>query len=226
MNRTKLAIAALGLALISNPASAFFIDSVNDSLGFSWNYSGGGYNLTGVGTMTATALSSNSLTLQISLTNNTVAASNNNARLTAFGFGINPNATGVTFSDGNDAGMVGASLSAIPSLKEIEVCAFGGVNCPGGSNGGVFANGASDTFSLILTGAAGAFTNGVTIEPLGYKYQTNVGSFEFSCSTGSNGQYCGGGSVSVPEPGSLALLGGLAVAAYATSRRRRSSLNT
>jgi len=222
MNRTKLALAALGLALLSSPASAFFVSQVNDSLAFSWSYLGGGYDLTGVGTMKATALSSSSLTLQISLTNNTVAASSNNARLTAFGFGINPDATGVTFSDSSDGGMVDASLDAIPSLKEIEVCAFGGNNCPGGSNGGIFANGASDTFSLII---AGAFGSGATIEPLGYKYQTNVGSFEFSCSTAGD-QYCGGGSVSVPEPGSLALLGGLMVAGYATTRRRRSSLNT
>ncbi len=176
MTRTKLAIAALGLALASSHASAFFIDNAGDSLNFSWSYAGGGYNLTGAGTMTATALSSGSLTLQVSLTNNTVAASGNNARLTAFGLGIDPDATGVNFADASDGGMIDASLHKIPSLKTIEVCVFDGPNCSGGGNGGIFANGASDTFSLIITGT---FANGVTIDSLGYKYQTKYGSFEF-----------------------------------------------
>jgi hypothetical protein len=218
MSRTKVAIAALGLALASSPASAFFIDNAGDSLNFSWSYAGGGYNVTGAGTMTATALSSGSLTLQISLTNTTVAPNANDARLTAFGLGIDPDATGVTFSDASDGGMINASLDNIPSLKTIEVCAFGGPNCSGGGNGGIFANGASDTFSLTITGA---FANGATIDPLGYKYQTDDASpYEFSCSTTSTTGQCGGGRT-VPEPGSLALLGVTAVAC-ATIRRRRS----
>ena len=221
MSRAKSAIAALGLALASGHASAFFIDNAGDSLNFSWSYAGGGYNLTGAGTMTATALSAGSLTLQFLLTNNTTAASGVDARLTAFGLGIDPDASGVTFSDATDGGMVDASLDSIPSLKTIEVCAFGGPNCSGGGNGGIFANGASDLFSLTITGA---FANGVTIDPLGYKYQTNVGSFEFSCSTTSTTGQCEGGRT-VPEPGSLALLGAIA-AAYVTTRRPRSPLIT
>ena len=217
MSRAKLAIATLGLALASGHASAFFIDNAGDSLNFSWSYAGGGYNLTGAGTMTATALSPGSLTLQILLKNNTTAANGNDARVTAFGLGIDPDATGVTFSDANDGGMINASLDSIPSLKTIEVCAFGGPNCSGGGNGGIFANGASDLFSLTVTGA---FANGVTIDPLGYKYQTDHGSFEFSCSTTSTTGQCGGGRT-VPEPGSLALLGAIATA-YVTTRRRRS----
>ena len=221
MSRAKSAIAALGLALASGHASAFFIDNAGDSLNFSWSYAGGGYNLTGAGTMTATALSAGSLTLQFVLTNNTTAASGVDARLTAFGLGIDPDASGVTFSDATDGGMVDASLDSIPSLKTIEVCAFGGPNCSGGGNGGIFANGASDLFSLTITGA---FANGVTIDPLGDKYQTNVGSFEFSCSTTSTTGQCEGGRT-VPEPGSLALLGAIA-AAYVTTRRPRSPLIT
>jgi hypothetical protein len=221
MSRSKLAIAALGCALASGDASAFFVDSAGDSLNFSWSYAGGGYNLTGAGTMTATALSAGSLTLQVLLTNNTTAASGIDARVTAFGLGIDPDASGVTFSDANDGGMIDASLDSIPSLKTIEVCAFGGPNCSGGGNGGIFANGASDLFSLTITGT---FANGVTIDPLGYKYQTDVGSFEFSCSTTSTTGQCRGGRT-VPEPGSLALLGAIA-AAYVTTRRRRSPLIT
>src|SRR4030095_6478957 len=150
MNPKNLRVAALGLALASGHASAFFIDNAGDSLNFSWSYGGGGYDLTGAVAMTATALSSDSLTLQISLTNNTLAPSANNARLTAFGFGIDPDATEVTFTDASDGGMLNASLHKIPSLKTIEVCVFGGPNCSGGGNGGIYANGASDTFSLLI----------------------------------------------------------------------------
>ena len=91
-------------------------------------------------------------------------------RLTAWGFGIDPNATSVSFGDaqGADGGMVNASLSAIPSLSLIEVCAFGGVNCPGGANGGILG-GANDSFSLTLTGTWGA---SVGLDPIGVKYQT------------------------------------------------------
>ena len=219
MSSSRLAIAALGLALASSHASAFLIDHVGQSLGFSWSYVGGEYALTGTGTITAAGFGDNSLTLQFWLRNNTVADSGVDARLTAFGFGIDPNTTGVTFyDDPNDGGMISAALDNIPSLKTIEVCVFGGRNCAGGANGGIFANGASDIFSLKLTGD---FAKGATIDPLGYKYQTDDGSYEFSCSTTSRNYQCSGGSVvSVPEPGTLALVG-VAVAGLGFARRRK-----
>jgi hypothetical protein len=219
MSCSRLAIAALGLALASSHASAFLIQNAYDSFDFSWSYFEGEYDLTGTGRITAAGFTDNSLTLQFSLTNSTLADSGGDARLTAFGFGIGPNATKVTFfDDPNDGGMMSAALDNIPSLKTIEICVFGGRNCAGGANGGIFANGASDIFSLKLTGD---FAKGATIDPLGYKYQTDDGSYEFSCSTTSRNYQCSGGSVvSVPEPGTLALVG-VAVAGLGFARRRK-----
>jgi len=212
MGCVRLAIVLLVLALPSSNASALFINTTYQSFGFSWSYFEGEYDLTGTGTMTVVGIEDNSLTLQFSLTNQTDEV---DARLTAFGFGINPDVTGVAFFGNPNDGMVGASLDKIPSLKTIEVCAFGGQNCAGGANGGILGDDKNDTFSLKLTGD---FTKDATIDPFGFKYQTDDGSYEFSCSTTS--QYCGGGISSIPEPGSLALVG-VAVAALSLAKRRK-----
>jgi hypothetical protein len=158
--------------------------------------------------MTASGFSSGSLSLLITLNNTSPVLTN---RLTVFGFGINPNVVdpagpsdGVTFSDAADGGMVDAKRDNIPSLALIEVCAFSGPNCSGGGGGGI--NGlASDTFTLALNGTWGT---SVDIDPIGFKYQTGLGSFEFTTGQGclgANAQigFCG---TTVPEPSSLPML--------------------
>jgi hypothetical protein len=230
-------VAALFAVVAAGNAHAIPISS-GGIYNFSWLSTGGGYTLTGNGTIIAGAFTTNSILLTISLTNNTQTnnpvgtdPTGNNARLTAWGFGINPNATGVSFSDpqGSDGGMIGASMDSIPSLPAIEVCAWGGVNCAGGANGGIFANGNSDVFNLTLTGdfttSEGSILTSVNIQPLGYKYQTNNGSFEFSCTTpppGTESSCAGGGPPNrTPEPGSLALLGATLIVGFGVVTRRR-----
>lgn len=186
--KNVISVAVAAIALGSVPSHAVVIDSsTNNPFAFNWSFGSVAGNLTGTGSMTVSGFNSNTLSLNISLSNTSATSSN---RLTAFGFGIDPNATGVSFSDASDGGMVGASLSQIPSLSDIEVCAFGGVNCPGGSNGGILGGG-SDTFSVLLAGTWGSSVN---VAPIGFKYQTDLGSFEFT-------------TTSVPEPASLLLLG-------------------
>jgi hypothetical protein len=126
--------------------------------------------------------------------------------------------TSVTFIDpGDSTGMINASLSSIQNLPDIEVCAFGGPNCSGGGSGGILP-GASDTFAVALAkGSIWASTSAVSVSPLGFKYQTGIGSFEFS---GSGASLITGRS-DVPEPGSMALIG-LGLAALALSRGRKS----
>jgi len=190
LKRAGLAATAAALAFGASPASAVTVSSGDTPLLFTWSYSSSAGLLTGSGSMTVSGWGTSSLTTLIYLSNTSGLSSN---RLTSFGFGINPDATGISFSDTADGGMVNASLANIPSLATIEVCAFGGPNCSGGGSGGILG-GASDTFSIIL---AGTWGTSVDIDPIGFKYQTGAGSFEFTTSSGG----------SVPEPGTLSLLG-------------------
>jgi hypothetical protein len=206
---TRISAVALAVGVSASSASAFVVSSTASDFNFGWTAPAPGspYTLTGTGSVDITAFSPTSITMTVSLTNTTNSGiyNNDDVRLTAWGFGIDPDASSVSFSDASDNGMVGAELSAIPSQKLIEVCAYGGVNCPGGSNGGIFGDGGTDTFVLTVNGT---FNGPVTIEPLGYKFQTNFGSYEFS-STGSPSSTGTPSSTGVPEPGStsLALLG-------------------
>jgi hypothetical protein len=190
-------------------ASAALLTLSENTYSFSWSYFTGSYDLTGNGSMTVTGFGTNSLSIEITLNNTSPNTGVGGDRLTAFAFGIDPNATSVTFSDTGDGGMTNAGFvttGAMPSnVQGVEICAWGGQNCSGGSNGGIFA-GQSDTFTLLLGGTWGTQVN---IDPIGLRYQTGNGSFTFPAGNGT----------SVPEPGSLALLG-LGIFGAGLARRR------
>lgn len=195
-------------------AQAVVLSSATNPYNFTWSFNSAAGVLSGAGSLSLSGFNSSALTVAITLNNTSGLASN---RLTAFGFGINPNATGIAFSDANDGGMVGATLDNIPSLNAIEVCAWGGNNCSGGGNGGI-SGGGSDAFSVIL---AGTWGNSVDIAPIGFKYQTGAGSFEFTTASSTTSTSTSSGNL-VPEPLSATLVGlGLAIAGLTTARRRR-----
>lgn len=209
----SLAFAALAVAGTANAITV----SDGTAQNFSWSYALADRNLTGTGSFTVTGFSSNSLTITFTLNNTGTIAGQGGDRLTAFGFGIDPNATGVTFSDASDGGIIDAGLfnGNIGNGIIVEVCAWGGQNCNGGGNGGLEV-GDSDTFSILLAGTWGTSVN---IDPLALKYQTGSGSYEFTASSSTSTSSTGGSGNQVPEPGTLGLLG-LGLVGLAYGRRR------
>ena len=215
LRRLGLAAATVVLLGVGTASHATIISSsTNNPLNFSWSKTvlgnDGLHTLTGNGSMTLSGFNSSLLTVNLTLSNTSAIGGQGGERLTSFGFGIDPNASSVGFSDATDGGMINAVLGqTFPSIQAIDICAIGGKNCAGGSNGGIFA-GASDTFSVLLGGTWGSSVN---VDPIGMKYQTGYGSFEFTT---------GGGGTPVPEPTSTALVGlGLGLFGLAFLRRRK-----
>lgn len=216
----KLSLALMSAALMSLPAvsqAVVISESTNNPYNFSWSYNTGSSLLTGSGVMTISGFNGSDLTLTVALTNTSAIGGQGGERLVGFAFGIDPDATGATvgFADATDGGMIAASWAsgALESnVSGVEVCAFGGQNCSGGSNGGIYA-GTSDTFSVILGGEWGS---SVDINPIGLRYQTGYGSFTFASSSSSSGN--------LPEPASASLVGlGLGMLGLGFVRRRKTA---
>ena len=200
---------AVAMLAFSPGANAALLTAGDNTYDFSWSYFTGSYDLTGNGSLTVTGFESNSLTITVTLNNTSPNAGQGGDRLTAFGFGIDPNATSVAFVDTGDGGLTNASFvtngTLAANVRGVEICAWGGQNCNGAGNAGIYA-GTSDTFQLLLGGTWG---NEVNIDPIGLRYQTGSGSFSFSV----------GSSIPVPEPSGLVLLG-LGVVGASLARRR------
>jgi hypothetical protein len=195
------------LIAFSTSSQAIIMMPGDDPYAFTWSYETGDSvgTLEGAGTLEISAWSTTQLTIDVWLYNDSY--NDSSARLTAFGFGIDPDAASVTFSDDSDGGMVSASLDNIPSLALIDVCTWGGNNCNGGSNGGL-SPGDSDSFQLLLAGNWNLET-GVDIDPIGFKYQTEPNSYEFT-------------TTSVPEPSTLLLMAtSLAGLGFASQRKKQ-----
>lgn len=207
--------ASLGLA--SAAAQAVVLSSApgDNSYAFSWGFGTEFHEVYGNGTIAVIdGWGSNRLTLEITLNNTSLVLGQGGDRLVGFGFGIDPNATGVDFQDNpNDGGMTDANFvstgAMVSNVPGVEICAWGGSNCSGGSSGGILA-GESDTFRLRLDGTWG---NEVTIDPIGLRYQTGYGSFTFSAP----------GNVPAPGPLALFLFG---LAGLGVRRRFQSSRTT
>lgn len=221
-----MAFAALG----STSNAAPITSSSNNPYNFTWNQEttiegpltgSGSFVVSGFGTDTAP---SSELSLEITLIN--TAASNGSERLTAFAFGIDPNATSASIEIVDGTGMTKVVLlDEVPgrgameaNVQGVEICAFDGPNCSGGGSGGLLS-GQTQIFKLLL---AGTWTDSVTIDPIGIRYQTSYGSFTFPAANGNGEPPIP--PEAIPEPASLGLLG-LGLVALAAVTRRRRSLN-
>lgn len=224
LSRLKAGLLATAFVAATAPAHAVLIGAdTNNPYAFSWSYNTGTSLLTGYGSMTLSGFNSSQLAVNLSLTNTSTLGGIGGERLVGFAFGIDPNATGVGFSDTGDGGMVSASFAsgALPAnVAGVEICAYGGNNCSGGGNGGIYA-GASDSFTVLLSGTWGSSVN---IDPIALRYQTGYGSFDFSA--GSSSSSTSSSSSGVPEPGSGSLaLFGLGLLALGFRQRRQSRQN-
>lgn len=224
-----------------NPA----LDPGTDSFTMTWKVpagtstSGGVPNpdLTAEATFKVTTFNATTLAFDIGIKNTTVLpAGNFNTNILSFGFGITPDATGVTVADGNLdpvtwEGEIQTGQQQFPGgFKLIDVCVWAANGCSGGNVNQGLAAGASDKLTLTLTGDFAAPTGSANLyvaqlSDFPLKFQGTWGSFEVPGVPGGGGgctnpNGCNGGGGGVPEPTSIALFG-LGMVALRLNQRRR-----
>ncbi len=166
----------------------------SDTFGASWSYSNGDYAVSASGTITVASVSSNAMTLNISIGNTTsVGGGLTEARLSSFGFGVS-DAEGMASAGGTR--LTNTAFAPKPNLPgfDVDVCAYAGRNCAGGGNKGITL-GFGDSFTMDIYGDFDP-SEGVTLDQFAVKFQTNVGSFELA-----------GSPQPVPLPAAAWLLG-------------------
>ncbi|MPY87334.1 MAG: cistern family PEP-CTERM protein [Luteitalea sp.] len=168
-----------------------------------------GHDLLASGLFTVNGLSSSELDLTVQLTNDTTTDGDTfKENVLSVGWNASPEITSLSTGASGFAGSVFTDFTLntnFPSFQGINLCAWAGNNCAGGPvNDGLFGDGSSDTFRLLLGGDFGD-TPSVTLDTFAIKFQGDAGSFQLE----------GNGNGQVPEPTSLLLLGvALALSAH------------
>jgi hypothetical protein len=210
-----------GVALATEAKAALVtVDGVGDT--FTVVFDGNSNNtpipgLTGSASFEVTAFSSNSVTLEIDLTNTTGGGLT--SRITSLGFDTTPNISTATSSGiFNYAVLPGAYPN---NFGSIEAC-FNDKNdnsCQGGGGGGV-DNPNTGTFTVVLN-----FLSSITelgFDKFGVRYQSINGNGLRDASGTGLGTVQTTPPPSVPEPTSMVLLGtGLIAGAWRAKRRLR-----
>ncbi|MET0519837.1 MAG: cistern family PEP-CTERM protein [Burkholderiaceae bacterium] len=218
-------LTALGVFSQAHATAVISFNSLNTSRSILYSTSHDGATLSATVTFTLSSWSAGQAQFATSISNSSTGPGTN--RLMSFGIDVvSPTLTGASANGNWDAGI----NDTLPSFASVDLCIWRSNGCSGGAIGNGLGEGGIDTFVLTLL-TSGDFTQGISFtSPYGMKFQ-DVGlsgqSFEFAgCAVGTpgcgdgGGGGSGGGITSVPEPGSLALLG-VAIFAAGASRTRR-----
>ena len=177
----------------------------------------------GIGSITVTALSSTSVTFDISLTNaGTLTAAG--TRFAAFGFAMTPAPTPfpVDIATSDSGGLsdtdrfIDVHNGGLPGFPVINVCAYVSTNCSAGSGGLLTTE--TDEFSFSLSGT---FGNSVDLSLITLRV-TGCGGGGVPCPSGiPEGEGPSGTPGPIPLPGTLVLLG-LGLSGFMVAERLRS----
>ena len=133
--------------------------------------------LVATATILVTDISAGQVLLDVTISN--AAGTTDGNRITSFGLGINPNATGGSIDDTSgtdDDQLTTFSQSNFPGFNLVEFCAASGNNCAGGGSGGL-ESGQSDSFQFTLTN--GCVDGGsIALSQFAFKFQGGAASYE------------------------------------------------
>ena len=203
-----LAVTAF-VVLASGSVQAVTINDTGDDFTINWFLAQGGadndgsiapFAVSATAAFDVTSFDVTRVTLDVTVTNTTNTS--NQSSIHSLGIGVNPNPTNVSLSQTGNVVFTNATVQAgqqnYPGgFKQIDVCVFSPNNCSGSAFNGGLLSGNMNAFTLTIFGN---FSGGsVTLAPFPIKFQTSGPSLEFAGTEGA--------TATVPEPGTLMLLG-------------------
>ncbi|RMF25742.1 MAG: PEP-CTERM sorting domain-containing protein [Cyanobacteria bacterium J083] len=187
-------LASISLTASTNSAQAIVIRSELDDFTVDWelltseNDNDGGMppiDLRARAVVDVTSFTQNQLVMDIKFSNLTMlSGAITEAGIVSFGIAVEPDATGVVFTDSNSTGFESAEIQTTGQqnfpggFKQIDVCVFT-QGCSGGAQNTALAAGEMDQFQLAIDGNFGNPVE-VRLDQFPIKFQTSQNSFEFA----------------------------------------------
>jgi|JI8StandDraft_2_1071088.scaffolds.fasta_scaffold60924_1 MYXO-CTERM domain-containing protein len=224
---SRLLAAGALFAAVSAGATSVSFTALGQQQTFQWAAANvDGANLAATVSFTLSAWSTNTATFSVLMNNSTLVANPGTNRMVSFGISVvTPDLIGVT--DNSPTWNTGINANIPGGFGKVDFCAWGGVSCTGGSNGGI-SEGQSTSFNVTMSFAQAVQNQTITFtSPFAAKWQSvgNTGSSWTlaGCVMGVNCNVPPPPPVKdLPVPGSLALAA-LALAGVGVARRRRAA---